>query len=217
MRTLVDEVLDRAQRLRQARGQSCKMRDRILIIDGHPDPDRARYGHALAEAYADGARATGKQVRLMTLADSDIPMLRTAAEFAAPPNDPTVLRAREDLAWCNHLVLVFPLWLGGAPSLLRAFLEQVARANFMAETAGAGIRPKMQGRSGRVIVTMGMPALIYRLMFHEHGVRNIIQGVLGFGGIAPVRHTLLGAVESVERPELVRRLDCVRALGRAGA
>src|SRR5690349_9184599 len=193
------------------------MGDRILIIDGHPDPDRKRYGHALAEAYADGARATGKQVRLITIADGDIPMLRTAQAFADPPDNAAVLRARDDLLWCNHLVLVFPLWLGGAPSLLRAFLEQAARGNFMAETDGRGIRPKLKGRSGRVIVTMGMPAFIYRLMFHEHGVRNIIQGVLGFAGVAPVRHTLLGAIEAAVPEELERRLDRVRALGRAGA
>lgn len=28
----------------------------ILIIDGHPDPDGARYGHAVAQTYADAAR-----------------------------------------------------------------------------------------------------------------------------------------------------------------
>lgn len=193
------------------------MGERILIIDGHPDPDRRRYGHALAETYAEGARATGKHVRLIAIADSDVPMLRTAAAFAAPPDDAVVLRAREDLLWCDHLVLVFPLWLGGAPSLLRAFLEQAARGGFMADTGGTGIRPRLKGRSGRVIVTMGMPALIYRLMFHEHGVSNIIQGVLGFAGIGPIRHTLFGAVEAVKPVELARRLDRVRALGRAGA
>lgn len=193
------------------------MDDHILIIDGHPDPDRKRYGHALAEAYAEGARATGKQVRLITIADDDIPMLRTAAAFADPPDNAAVLRARDDLIWCTHLVLVFPLWLGGAPSLLRAFLEQTARAGFMAETSGKGIRQKLKGRSGRVIATMGMPSLIYRLMFHEHGVRNIIQGVLGFGGIKPIRRTLFGAVEVASPKDRSHQLAHVRALGRAGA
>lgn len=192
------------------------MGDRILIIDGHPDPDRKRYGHALAEAYAEGARATGKSVRLIAIADGEIEMLRSAEAFLTPPIDPAVLRARDDLLWCNHLVLVFPLWLGGAPSPLRAFLEQTARGNFMAETSGAGIQQKLKGRSGRVIVTMGMPSIIYRLMFHEHGVRNIIQGVLGFAGIAPIRHTLIGGVGAVDPNVLAKHLNQVRALGRAG-
>lgn len=192
------------------------MHKRVLIIDGHPDPDRKRLCHALAETYGEGARSTGKEVRLITVAEADIPLLRTAQAFASPPDHPAVLRAQQDLLWCDHLVLVFPLWLGGAPSLLRAFLEQTARASFMAETSGKGIRQKLKGRSGRVIVTMGMPAFIYRLMFREHGVRNIIQGVLGFAGIAPIRHTLFGAVEAAPEATLSRHLSRVRQLGQSG-
>jgi len=190
---------------------------RILIIDGHPDPDRKRFCHALAEAYVEGARETGNEVRTLTVAEMEVPLLRTAAEFAAPPEYSAILTARADLLWCNHLVLVFPLWLGGAPALLRAFLEQVGRANFMADATGKGIIQKLKGRSARLIVTMGMPALAYRLIFREHGVRNLMQGVIGFGGIAPVRCTLLGAIEAVSDGERKHRIDLIRSLGRGGS
>ena len=192
------------------------MPSRILIIDGHPDPARERFCHALCEAYGEGARSAGKETRLLTVAEADFPLLRTAPEFAGAPDSAIVLRAREDLLWCDHIVLVFPLWLGGAPALLRGFLEQVARGSFVAETTGRGIKQNLKGRSARLIVTMGMPALIYRLMFHEHGVRNIMQGVLGFGGIAPRRRTLFGMVESVSAKQRQSWLDKVRAMGREG-
>jgi putative NADPH-quinone reductase len=48
----------------------------ILLIDGYPDPDRGRFVHALADAYADGAASTGHNVHRM-----DIPMLHTRAEW----------------------------------------------------------------------------------------------------------------------------------------
>ncbi len=190
------------------------MGKRILIIDGHPDPDRKRLCHALAEAYGEGARQTGNEVRTLTLAEMDITFLRSAREFETPPDGNDILRARDDLLWCNHFVLVFPLWLGGAPALLRAFLEQVGRANFMAVTAGKGITQKLKGRSARLVVTMGMPALIYQLLFHEHGVRNIMQGIIGFGGLAPIRRTLFGAVEAVSSRTRERWMNAVRRLGR---
>ena len=41
---------------------------RILVLDGHPDADRARFIHALADAYAEGATGAGHQVA--TLASS---------------------------------------------------------------------------------------------------------------------------------------------------
>jgi putative NADPH-quinone reductase len=189
---------------------------RILIIDGHPDPDRKRFCHTLAEAYGEGARETGNDVRMLTVAEMDIPLLRTAEEFAKAPESSGILAARQDLLWCNHLVLVFPLWLGGAPSLLRAFFEQIGRANFIADTTGKGITQRLKGRSARLVVTMGMPALAYRLMFHEHGVRNIMNGVLGFGGIAPIRRTLFGAIEAVSHGERKHRIELVRNLGRGG-
>ena len=192
------------------------MSNRILVIDGHPDPDRKRFCNALAEAYLDGARSTGKEARLLTVAEADFPLLRTAVDFAAAPDAPAVLRARDDLMWCDHLVLIFPLWLGDAPAFLRAFIEQVARGAFVAETSGKGIRQNLKGRSARLIVTMGMPALIYRLMFHAHGLRAIMQGVLGFGGVAPVRSTLFGAVEAATGKTAAHRLQAVSALGRAG-
>jgi putative NADPH-quinone reductase len=112
------------------------------------------------------------------------------------------------------LVFVFPLWLGGAPALLRGFLEQVARDNFVAETDGRGIRQKLKDKSARLIVTMGMPALIYQLVFHAHGVKNIAQGVLGFGGIAPIRLTLCGGVEASTPAAHAARFKRVTALAR---
>lgn len=193
------------------------MTERILIIDGHPDPDRKRYGHALAEAYAEGARATGKQTRLITLAEAEFPLLRTSEEFAVPPAAPAIISARDDLLWADHVVLLFPLWLGGAPALLHAFLEQIARASFVAETRGRGIKQNLKGRSARLIVTMGMPAFVYRFIFRAHGVRNIMQGVLGFGGFNPIRLTLFGAIEAAGERILKRQLRRVAMLGREGA
>jgi putative NADPH-quinone reductase len=190
---------------------------RILIIDGHPDTDRGRLCHALADAYARSARDAGNEVRLLTVAEAVFPLLRTAQDFAAPPDASAIESARTDIAWADHLVLVFPLWLGGAPALLRGFLEQVARAGFVAETDGRGIRQKLKGKSARLIVTMGMPALIYQLVFHAHGVRNIMQGVLGFGGIAPIRLTLFGAVEAATPATHAARLKRVAALAREAA
>jgi len=38
--------------------------------------------------------------------------------------------AQTAIAWAEHLVLLFPLWLGDMPALVKAFLEQVARPGF---------------------------------------------------------------------------------------
>lgn len=167
----------------------------ILVIDGHPDP-HSRLCHALSQAYIDGAREAGHETRLIRLADAQITPLRSAAEFAEPPASPAMLAARDDIQWAEHLVFVFPLWLGGAPALVRAFLEQIARGGFFAEMSPAGPKGRLKGRSARLIVTMGMPGLVYRLVFGAFGVRGIARSVLGFAGVRPVRMTFFGGVDS---------------------
>lgn len=188
---------------------------KILIIDGHPDAARERLCHALAEAYAEGALEAGNEIRLITLAETDVKFLRTAAEFAEPPASPGVISAQKDVAWADHVVMVFPLWLGGAPALLRALLEQIACGSFFAKSGGgSGNRKDLKNKSARLIVTMGMPAFVYRLVFHAHGVKNIMGGVLGFAGFKPVRATLFGAVEAADDAKRKSWIGKVRELGR---
>jgi putative NADPH-quinone reductase len=192
------------------------MRQNILVIDGHPDSTPARYCHALALAYADGARTMGNQVRLLRLSDLAVEPLRNAAEFSAPPEDAGLVAARDDLEWADHVALVFPLWLGAMPARLRAFFEQASRGGFVAEVKPTGWKPHLRGKSARIIVTMGMPAFAYRLMFGAHGVRALERSILGFAGMGPIRETLFGAIEAVSDSERKRRLAQVRALGERG-
>lgn len=192
------------------------MAQKILVIDGHPESDRARFCHALADAYLKGAMEAGKETRLITLAETPVEFLRSARDFTAPPRTAEMKSAQADFLWADHIVLIFPLWLSGAPALLHAFLEQVACGGFFAETAGPGIRPKFKGKSARLIVTMGMPAFVYRLIFRAHRVRNIMSGVLGFAGFSPARATMFGAVQTVDTEQHKLRLDRAHMLGRDG-
>jgi putative NADPH-quinone reductase len=43
-------------------------------------------------------------------------------------------------------------------------------------------RGLLAGRSARLVVTMGMPALIYRWYFRAHGVRELERSLLRFAG-----------------------------------
>ena len=74
-------------------------------------------------------------------------------------------------------------------------------------------RKLLKDRSARIIVTMGMPALIYRWYFGAHALKALKRNILGFAGVAPMRETLIGSVESM-RP--ARRLDWLGKSTRMG-
>ncbi|MBN8509976.1 MAG: NAD(P)H-dependent oxidoreductase [Burkholderiales bacterium] len=191
---------------------------RILLIQGHPDAGGAHLCHALADAYAEGAAAAGHELRRVEVAKLDFPLLRSAAEWEKGALPPALQPAQDGIGWAQHLVVFFPLWLGDMPALLKAFLEQVARPGFAFHDDGNGGFGKkgLGGRSARLVVTMGMPALVYRFYFRAHSVKSLERNVLGFVGIAPVHETLIGLVDRLDEAGRRKWLDRLRALGRAG-
>jgi putative NADPH-quinone reductase len=194
------------------------MKRNVLIVNGHPDPASRGLCHALAEAYADGARAAGHEVQRLDVATLDFGLVRSQAEFekGAPP--PAIAQAQERLRWAQHLVVIFPLWLGDMPAMLKAFFEQALRPGFAYSYRPSGF-PVMhlKGRSARIVVTMGMPALIYRWYFRAHGLKNLKRNILGFVGFSPVRMTVLGSIATRGKDSIRRALDEVRSLGRQAA
>lgn len=193
------------------------MARRVVLIQGHPDPAGGHLCHALADAYAAGAAAAGHELRRIEVSRIDFPLLRTAREFeeGSPPSG--IAEAQEAVRWADHLVLVYPLWLGTMPALLKGFLEQLFRPAFTVDRAeGRWPRRNLAGRTARVVVTMGMPALVYRFWFLAHGLHNLERNILRFVGIAPVRSTLIGAVGSMDEARAGRWLARLEDLGRRG-
>jgi putative NADPH-quinone reductase len=191
---------------------------RVLIINGHPDPSPSRFCAALCDAYAAGARAAGREVRRLDVATLDLPPIRSAEDFIGGPLTPDVQRAQAGVTWADHIVVVHPLWLGSAPALFKTFCEQVFRYGFAlpAPTPDSKMPAGLlKGRSARIIVTMGMPALVYRLGFGAFGVRSFERSVLWLAGMRPIRRTLIGQVEGAAEIRQ-RALHKVRRLGEQG-
>jgi len=195
------------------------MSKRIVLLQGHPDPIGRHYGHALAEAYASGAAAAGHTVERIEIAHLEFTFLRSKAEWESATVPAGLREAQTAIGRADHVVLIFPLWLGTMPALVKAFLEQVLRPGFaLAGPKDAGGPPRLlRGKSARVIVTMGMPAFWYRLFFFAHGVKGLERNVLSFCGLRPIRETFIGLVEGGDSRRREQWLVKLEALGRAGA
>jgi len=191
------------------------MARKILVINGHPDPSPKRFAAALAGAYVLGASAAGHQIRRLDVGALSYPMIRSQAEFQDEPAPPVIREAQDAVAWADHLVIIFPLWLGGAPAVLKGFLEQVFRYGFALSPPGSAMKGLLSGRSARLVVTMGMPALVFRGVFGAFGVRSVERGLLWICGVSPIRRVVLGGVDGPEerRAKWLREL---KALGEAG-
>ncbi|HEU4778514.1 MAG TPA: NAD(P)H-dependent oxidoreductase [Steroidobacteraceae bacterium] len=190
----------------------------ILVIDAHPDPARGRLVHALADQYAGAAESGGHLTQVVRLCELDFSWLRSAREFAARPGG-VIGAQQEHFRWADHVVIFYPLWLGSMPALLKAYLEQVMRPGFAfayGKGKGKGLPKKLlAGKSARIVVTMGMPSLFYRLYYQSHSVRSLARNILGFVGFKPVRVSLIGNVEGSATARK-RCVDKLLALARKG-
>lgn len=192
---------------------------RILIVNGHPDAGSRHLLHQLIDAYAEGAQAAGHELRRVDVGALDFPLLRSAADWEHGALPPSLQAAQDHIAWCQHLVLCFPLWLGDMPAVLKGFLEQVARPGFAfhRDERNPFGKKALGGRSARIVVTMGMPALVYRWYFRAHSVKSLERNILGFVGIAPVHETLVGLVDRLGEAGVAQWRTKLRKLGAQAA
>ncbi len=188
---------------------------KILILNGHPHDDPQHFVHGLADAYAAGANGR-HETRRIDIAKLDFPLLRDPADWHEGKAPDSLRETQEALGWADHLVVIYPLWLGDMPALLKGFLEQVLRPGFAMQPKTGGLYHKLLiGKSARLIVTMGMPAAAYTLFFRAHSVKSFKRNILKFVGFKPVHLSIIG---NVERSAKHRRrwLAKVKRLGRAG-
>jgi putative NADPH-quinone reductase len=191
------------------------MTKRVLIIDGHPDA-APHLIHDLADAYAEGARSAGHDVRRIDLSAMDVPILHSPSTWTRPAAG-KMAEAQEEIRRAGHIAIFYPLWLGDMPALLKAFFEQVMRPGFaFDENARPGRAGLLKGRSAVVVVTMGMPATIYRVAYRAHSVKSLERNILKLVGIAPIQHVLIGGVDG-EPHDYRGWLDEMFGLGELGA
>ena len=190
---------------------------KILIIQGHPDQAEARLGHQLAAAYQRGAIAAGHSVSRVEVAHLSFPLLRSQQEWEAGELPTDLVGPQRAIGDADHLVFFYPLWMGTMPALLKGFLEQVLRPDFAGgiDAAGKPDRP-LAGKSARIVVTMGMPALAYRGFYRAHSLKSFKRNILHLIGIRPVRSSLIGLVEDLGDRRGRRLLARMESLGRRG-
>lgn len=187
---------------------------RITIIQGHPDPMRNHLCHAIAGAYMRGVKTGGHTFRTIAIAELDFALIKNGTDFIEGQRPHDIQKAQSSIRWADHLVIVFPLWLGTMPALMKGFLEQVFRYDFAFEPQSHGIFKKLlKGKSAHVFVTMGMPSIAYRFFYRAHSVKNLERNILNFSGIHPVRNTYFGGVENATEEKRRKWLRQVERLG----
>lgn len=173
------------------------MTKKIVLLQGHPDSSQRHLCHLLGETYAAAARSAGHTVTSVDIAKLDFPMLGSKEDWEKGEIPPALEEAQAAILDADHLVAVYPLWLGTLPARFKGFFEQVLRPSLLPDGASMTQWRKLkQGCSVRILVTMGMPALVYRLFYRAHSLKSLERNIFAFTGFGPIRSSLFGMVEA---------------------
>jgi len=165
----------------------------ICLILCHPS--EKSFNHALSQNYIDGANQSGHSVRLLDLYNMQFDPVLRLPQSSIQADEPAILEARQTIKWCDHIVLVFPVWWYGLPALLKGFLDRVLAPGWAFQFDGPLIwRKLLQGRSARVICTMDSPPILAKLSGDPVSA-SLKAGTLAFVGFEPVSFSCFGPVK----------------------
>jgi putative NADPH-quinone reductase len=129
-----------------------------------------------------------------------------------------IFLAQRTMVDSDHILLIHPVWNGGAPARLRAFMESAFRPAFIFPDLKIGEhlgfssaftqRKALKGKTARVVATMQMPGFVYRWYFRPHQEASALR----LGGAA-VRESLIGRVETKDGENRQRWLRRMTAFG----
>ncbi len=187
---------------------------KIMIVVGHSMNDT--FCEALGQAYRRGAESANHTVRMFVLSQMKFDPVLRGGYRELQPLEPDLEAARVALWDCDHIVILFPLWLGDMPAILKGFLERVMQPALLEKQAQGGKASwKMfSKKSAQVVITMGMPGFVYRLWFGAHALKLLRRNILHFVGIKPVHSTIYGGVAAVPAQKRQRWLAEMENLGR---
>jgi len=189
---------------------------KIFIINGNPDGDS--FSMALAQSYAEGARAAGHEVRLTSIHEMKFDPILHKGYKVIQAYEPDLVKFQEDVKWSDHFVSVYPVWWSDMPALMKGLIDRVWMPGF-AYNFRKGKIPgwyrRLKGRSARVIVTSDSHPFLLWFLFGGN-INNYVRGVLRFSGFAPVRISWFSGMRMAKAEKLQGILQSVNKLGRKG-
>lgn len=189
------------------------MSKKILVILSQPQ--RHSYGGALMQAYADGAREAGAEVKEIYLGELKFNPFTVSTPANPAELEPDLKSAQEAIAWADHLVFVYPIWWGTIPALLKGFIERTFLPGFAVNFHEKSIwwDKLLTGKSARLIVTLNTPSWFYRWMLGRPGHNTMKKTILEFCGVRPVRITEIGPIKGSTEEKRKGWIEKVRGLG----
>ena len=153
---------------------------RHAVILCHPDPHS--FNHAIAEAYCNAVRAAGQQVVFRDLYALGFDPVLKADERPTIKNlvrSPDVSTELGLLAGSDVFVLIYPIWFGSPPAMMKGYVERVLGANVRPEAVQKQVRTELLGNKRLLSFTTSATTDIWlNEQGQEQGLRSVFDNYI---------------------------------------
>ncbi len=188
---------------------------KIFILLGHTDKETL--SGAFADTYERAATGAGHEVRRMNIGEMQFDPILHKGYKVIQATEPDLKTFQENIKWCEHFVLVYPIWWSEVPAALKGLFDRAWLPHFAFNFAHHGLTwtKLLKGRTGRIITSANSSPWMIYLMYGP--ITNVISSaILGFAGIR-TRTTLFGPSERSSASTHARWMRKVERLGKRGA
>ena len=188
---------------------------RIHVLYAHPDNES--FNGSLADAYCAAAASAGHEVRRRNLAELKFDPILHCGLRRVQPLENDLAAAQENLSWCEHFALFYPVWWGNVPALLKGFFDRTlySQFTFRHDVNDPFWRKLLEGRSADIVTTSDATASWLRRRYRDADINAVRNATLEICGMQPVRVTRVGGVKDLtprQRKAWVARVSKLPAL-----
>jgi len=185
---------------------------KIFILLGHPDKES--FNGNLADACEAEARNKGHEVRRQNLGDMIFDPILWKGYKSVQALEPDLLAAQQNIRWCDKWVILYPLWWGSVPALLKGFLDRTLHPGFAYRYhAEDPFWDKLlKGRKAHIVTTCDAPGWWIWWQYRNSDVNMIKRAILEFCGFSPVKVTRIARLKYLSQQRREEAIKKVAAM-----
>jgi len=148
---------------------------RHVVILSHPDPES--FNHSVAKTYCDAVRFAGQDVVLRDLYELGFDPVLKAIERPGPRHPHPLRDVADELEIIRRsdvFVLVYPIWFGSAPAMLKGYVDRVLGAGVVPHAVQDGAPTSLLGNTRLLSFTTSATTGIW---LDEQGQQSALRTV----------------------------------------
>ncbi|MEI6691070.1 MAG: NAD(P)H-dependent oxidoreductase [bacterium] len=174
----------------------------IYILQANTD--KTSFGSAIADIYEQTAIKLGHIVRRQNLGDIQFDPILWAGFKQEQPLEKDLIEAQKIISWCNHWVIIYPVWWGNVPAILKGFFDRILTPGFAFKYHKNDPMwdRLLAGKTGHVITTCDSPGIWLALQNRNSDLNAVVKATLNFCGISSVKVTRFTQVRKADKTKL---------------